>query len=96
MPDAHIRAGEYEFNTSMTPASMIDKLLRGEIKKYRVIIPEDLSVKEIAARLEEYKLIDEKDFFELAEMKNSYNLWVLRPIPLKDTSSRKHITLTGR
>jgi UPF0755 protein len=61
-----IRAGEYEFSTSMTPFDVIDKLLRGEIKTYRVTVPEDFSVKEIAARLMEYKLIDEKSFFELA------------------------------
>ena len=62
----YIRAGEYEFNTSLTPAAMIDKLLRGEIKNYRVVIPEDLSLREIAARLDEFKLIDKKVFFELA------------------------------
>jgi UPF0755 protein len=61
-----IRAGEYEFNTSLTPSAMIDKLLRGEIKSYRVVIPEDLSLREIAARLDEFKLIDKKVFFELA------------------------------
>lgn len=61
-----IRAGEYEFNTSMTPSAVIDKLLRGEIKTYSVTIPEDFSVKEIAARLMEYKLIDEESFFKLA------------------------------
>ncbi len=64
-----IRAGEYEFNTSMTPSAVISKLLRGEIKTYRVTIPEDYSLKEIAARLMEYKLIDEESFFELAEDK---------------------------
>jgi UPF0755 protein len=62
-----IKAGEYEFNTLMTPSDVMSKLLRGEIKTYRVTIPEDLSVKEIAARLAEYKLINEKTFFELAE-----------------------------
>jgi UPF0755 protein len=61
-----IRAGEYEFNTSLTPAAMIDKLLRGEVKNYKVVIPEDLSLREIAARLDEFKLIDKKVFFELA------------------------------
>lgn len=61
-----IRAGEYEFSTSMTPSAVIDKLLRGEIKTYHVTIPEDFSVKEIAGRLMEYKLINEEDFFELA------------------------------
>ena len=64
-----IRAGEYEFNTSMTPSDVIAKLLRGEIKTYKVTIPEDFSVKEIAARLMEFKLIDEESFFELAEDK---------------------------
>jgi UPF0755 protein len=61
-----IRAGEYEFNTSLTPSAMIDKLLRGEIKNYKVVIPEDLSLREIAVRLDEFKLIDKKVFFELA------------------------------
>jgi cell division protein YceG involved in septum cleavage len=28
----HVRAGEYKFNTSMTPSEMIDKLMRGENK----------------------------------------------------------------
>jgi UPF0755 protein len=62
----HIRAGEYEFNTSLTPAAMIDKLLRGEIKNYRVVIPEDLSLREIAAILDKDKLINKVDFFALA------------------------------
>jgi UPF0755 protein len=64
-----IRAGEYTFNTSMTPAAMIDQLLRGEIKNYKVVIPEDLSLREIAARLDEFKLIDKKEYFELARDK---------------------------
>jgi 2-C-methyl-D-erythritol 4-phosphate cytidylyltransferase len=34
--------------------AMIDKLLRGEIKNYKVVIPEDLSMREIAARLDEF------------------------------------------
>ena len=62
-----IRAGEYEFATSLSPSELVDKLIRGEIKNYRVTIHEDYSLKEVAARLKEYKLIDEKAFFELAE-----------------------------
>lgn len=61
-----IRAGEYEFSTALTPAEVIDKLIRGEIKIYRVTIPEDFSLKEIAQRLDYYKLIHEEDFFALA------------------------------
>jgi UPF0755 protein len=62
-----IRAGEYEFNTSLTPSAMIDKLLRGEIKNYKVVIPEDLSLREIAVILGKDKLINKEDFFALAK-----------------------------
>jgi UPF0755 protein len=65
-----IRAGEYEFNTSLTPAAVIEKLIRGEIKNYLVTIPEDFSMKEIAIRLAYSKLIDEETFFELARDRN--------------------------
>lgn len=64
-----IRAGEYEFTTSLSPAEVVDKLVHGDIKNYPVTIHEDSSLKDVAARLKEYKLIDEKDFFELAEDK---------------------------
>jgi len=62
-----IRAGEYEFNTSFSPSELIDKLLYGDIKFHRVTIREDYSLKEVAAHLKEYKLIDEKVFFQLAQ-----------------------------
>ena len=61
-----IRAGEYEFSTAQTPLDLVNKLIRGEIKYYRVTIPEDTSLKEIAARLKEFKLIDGEAFLELA------------------------------
>lgn len=61
-----IRAGEYEFSTSMTPATVIRKLVRGEIKVYRVTIPEDFNIREIAHRLDYFRLIDKNLFFELA------------------------------
>jgi UPF0755 protein len=64
-----IRAGEYEFATSFSPSELVDKLIHGDIKNYSVTIYEDYSLKEVAARLKEYKLIDEKAFFELAEDK---------------------------
>ncbi|MGA3282480.1 MAG: hypothetical protein ABSD50_16040 [Smithella sp.] len=30
--DYHVRAGQYKFNTSMTPSTMIDQLMHGENK----------------------------------------------------------------
>jgi len=61
-----IRSGEYEFNTSLTPIAIIDKLLRGEIKIHKVVIREDLSVREIATVLMNEKLINKENFLELA------------------------------
>ena len=66
----HIRAGEYEFNTSMTPFAMINKLMRGEIKEYTILIPEDISMQEIAMRLNNERLINKEIFFELARDKD--------------------------
>lgn len=64
-----IRAGEYEFTTALSPAEVVDKLVHGDIKNYSVTIHEDYALKDIAVCLKEYKLIDEKAFFELAEDK---------------------------
>lgn len=62
-----IRAGEYEINTQMMPWTMINKLVRGEIKQYRVSIPEDLSLRDIAELLDKDRLINKEIFFELAQ-----------------------------
>lgn len=65
-----IRAGEYELSTSLSPSELIDKLIRGETRHYRVTILEDWSVQQIAAHLKDQKLIHEEDFFELISDKN--------------------------
>jgi len=61
-----IRAGEYEFNTSLTPGDVINKLMRGDIKNYLVTIPEDFTYREVAHRLGYFRLIDEDTFLRLA------------------------------
>jgi UPF0755 protein len=62
----HIRAGEYELASSMTPLEIIKKMVRGEIIEYSITFPEDWTIKEFAARLASYKLVDEKIFLHLA------------------------------
>jgi UPF0755 protein len=62
----NIRAGEYEFSVAMTPGEILDKLLSGDIKRYKTTIPEDLTIEEIAEILMKNRLIDEKEFFALA------------------------------
>jgi UPF0755 protein len=62
-----IRAGEYEMSASMSPMNVINKLVKGDIIVYKVTIPEDFTVKEIAARLTSDRLVDEKLFLSLAK-----------------------------
>lgn len=62
-----VRAGEYEFSAKISPFDLVDKLLGGDIKKYRVTIYEDSSLAQVASRLKEHKLINEKDFFALSQ-----------------------------
>ena len=65
-----IRAGEYEFNTSLTPSELIDKLSLGDMRYYYVTIHEGLSIQEIATRLSAFNLINKEVFLELAKDKD--------------------------
>lgn len=60
-----IRAGEYEFTGSQSPSEILEKLVRGEIKSYTVMLPEDITVNDVAKRLLADKLINEKEFMAL-------------------------------
>jgi len=62
----HIRAGEYEMTGAMSPSDIIEKLVRGAIKEYKVTLPEDISVGEVVKRLSAFNLINEKEFLRLA------------------------------
>lgn len=64
-----IRAGEYEFSTSLTPSELINKLSLGDMRYYFVTIPKGLSVQEIAALLSAFNLINKEEFLELAKDK---------------------------
>jgi len=62
----HIRAGEYELNGAMSPSAILDKLVRGEIKVYPVMLAEDITANEVAKRLSALKLVNEEKFMTLA------------------------------
>jgi UPF0755 protein len=62
----NIRAGEYEFTGSMSPSEILAKLVRGEIKDYPVMLPEDITTGEVIKRLLVDKLINEKEFMALS------------------------------
>lgn len=47
-----IHAGEYEFNASMSPARILEKLEKGLVVKHPVTIPEGYNIREVAELLE--------------------------------------------
>lgn len=61
----HIRTGEYEFSGSMSPRDILNKLLKGEVKGYRIPVPEGFTVQQIASRLSAWRLVDEDRFLKL-------------------------------
>jgi len=61
-----VQAGEYEFHTSMTPLEVLDKLLKGHVKEYTVIIPEGYNLKEIGDLLDRSGIVKREDFLKRA------------------------------
>jgi UPF0755 protein len=61
-----IKAGEYEFSKAMSPGEILQKLIRGEVKAYGIVVPEGFTVRKIAARLAAQGLVEEKEFLRLA------------------------------
>ncbi len=61
-----IKAGEYVLDTSMSPSEVLDKLVEGDVKRYKVTIPEGYNMREIAVLLAENGLVDRKDFISTA------------------------------
>jgi UPF0755 protein len=61
----HIKAGEYDLVTSMSPSAITDKLVRGDIRIHKVTIPEDYTLKQIADRLVAEELVSEEIFLSV-------------------------------
>jgi len=64
--DRHIQAGRYDFNKGMTLYSVFDKLVRGEVTPIEVLIPEGLTIREIAQILKKEIGIDSAKFVKIA------------------------------
>ena len=62
----HIKPGEYDLSSSMTPVAVLDKLVQGKIKGYFVFIPEGFTLRQITSRLEDTGLVDVERFISLA------------------------------
>ncbi len=61
-----IKAGEYEFHTRMLPLEVLDLLIKGEVRRHLVTIPEGYTLSQIAQLLEDLSLISKREFLQKA------------------------------
>lgn len=61
-----LKAGEYEFSSSMGLLDVIRILEQGKVLVHKVTIPEGATVWQIAALLDEEGLVDQQEFLDLA------------------------------
>ncbi|MBU1205697.1 MAG: endolytic transglycosylase MltG [Proteobacteria bacterium] len=59
-----VKAGEYEMNTGMTPGMVLSKLMRGDVIKYPITIPEGFNLFQIGEVLHHAGVCSKKDFME--------------------------------
>jgi UPF0755 protein len=64
--DRHIQAGRYDFDKGITLYSVFDKLVEGKVTLVEVVIPEGLTIREIARILRKEIGIDSEKFIEVA------------------------------
>ena len=61
-----VKAGEYEFATRMPLLEVLDTLLKGQVKRHLVTIPEGYTLSQIAQVLEELNIVAKTDFIKKA------------------------------
>ena len=60
--DKKIQAGDYTFQTAMTPSEVLNRLVNGENRIHKVTIPEGFNIFQIAALLEKEGLVEKSRF----------------------------------
>ena len=61
-----IKAGEYELNTRMLPLQILDTLVKGQVKRHLVTIPEGYTLFQIAQLLEDLEIVEKEAFLYAA------------------------------
>ena len=64
--DKKIRAGEYELSAAMSPRQILQMLVSGKVRLYRLTIPEGYTLQQIAAVAEKSGLCSAAEFSEAA------------------------------
>ena len=61
-----IKAGEYEYTTSLLPSEVLNRMVNGQVKEYAVTIPEGYNIKDIAMLLDNINIAEKSGFLEKA------------------------------
>jgi len=64
--DKRLKAGEYSLAASMPPIKILEKLVKGDVKLYRLTVPEGLNIYQIAELVEREGFAEQADFIEVA------------------------------
>jgi UPF0755 protein len=64
--DKRLKAGEYLLSASMTPLELLEILVKGAVKLYKLTIPEGFNLYQIAEAVETAQLGSERDFIRAA------------------------------
>jgi UPF0755 protein len=63
---AGIKAGEYEFHTRMLPLGVLNALIKGQVKRHLVTIPEGYTLSQIAQCLGDLNIVEKEAFLQKA------------------------------
>ncbi|HYA92826.1 MAG TPA: endolytic transglycosylase MltG [Thermodesulfobacteriota bacterium] len=59
-----VKAGEYEFHTRISPLEVLDALVKGQVKRHLVTIPEGYTASQIGQLLEDLNLMRKEEFLQ--------------------------------
>jgi UPF0755 protein len=62
-----IQAGDYEFKLAATPAEILDRLVKGDVRRIQFTIPEGFSLRQIGERLAALEIAQIEEFHALVE-----------------------------
>ncbi len=71
--DNQIKTGMYELHPGMDPRDVLQKLVAGETTRIKFTIPEGFRIRDIAKRLGDAGIVDEKEFLKKAENYRPYD-----------------------
>ena len=61
-----IKTGEYDFRTMSTPGQILDRLVAGDVRRYKLTIPEGFNLLEIGARVEKAAITSAEQLLTIA------------------------------